>query len=258
MLPRLTLPRGVPGAISQLAHYAILAFGLLFAFAAAGIDLSRLALLVGALGVGIGFGLQNIVNNFVSGLILIFERPIKVGDTIELDPLLGTVKHIGIRASTVRTLEGAEVIVPNGDLIAGKVVNWTPSDRQRRVDVPVGVAYGTDPDRVVEILVGVAQDQPDVLVHPEPVALFRGFGDSSLDFVLRVWTPEFERWMRVQSDVARAVHHALRDAGITIPFPQRDLHLRSVDPAISGSFGARTSPSDTGPAPKRPKPDQDA
>ncbi|UCF19282.1 MAG: mechanosensitive ion channel [Gemmatimonadota bacterium] len=252
LLPRFALPRGVPGAISQLSHYIILGFGLLFALAAAGIDLSRLALLVGALGVGIGFGLQNIVNNFISGLILIFERPIQVGDTIELEPLLGTVRHIGIRASTVRTWEGAEVIVPNADLIAGKVVNWTLSDRQRRVDVQVGVAYGTDPDRVVAILVEVAGKSPSVLAHPEPTALFRGFGDSSLNFVLRAWTPEFERWMHVQSELTLAVHHALRDAGITIPFPQRDLHLRSVDPSIGGLISRKSAGDKENP--RRPDP----
>ncbi len=258
VLPRLALPRGVPGAISQLSHYIILGFGLMFAFAAAGIDMSRLALLVGALGVGIGFGLQNIVNNFVSGLILIFERPIQVGDTIELEPLLGTVKHIGIRASTVRTWEGAEVIVPNADLIAGKVVNWTLSDRQRRVDVAVGVAYGTDPDRVVAILVQVAAKSPSVLEHPEPTALFRGFGDSSLDFVLRAWTPDFERWMHVQSELTLAVHHALRDAGITIPFPQRDLHLRTVDPSIDRLVSRRLEDDSGGEPLPRPTAPEDS
>jgi potassium efflux system protein len=227
VFPRLALPRGVPGAVSKLSHYVVIGLGLMVAFAAAGIDLSSLALLAGALGVGIGFGLQAIVNNFVSGLILIFERPIQVDDTIELDTLKGTVKHIGIRASTVRTFDGAEVIVPNADLISGRVVNWTLSDRLRRIEVPVGVAYGTDPHRLKEILLEVARAQPKALERPEPFVLFQGFGESSLDFFLRFWTSDFENWLTIQSDATYAVHDALDAAGIEIPFPQRTLHIRS-------------------------------
>jgi len=232
--PRFALPRGVPGAISKLSQYVIVGIGIFVAFAAAGIDLSSLALLAGALGVGIGFGLQAIINNFVSGLILIFERPIQVGDTIDLEALRGSVTHIGIRASTVRTLEGAEVIVPNADLITGRVTNWTLSDRLRRIEVAVGVAYGTDPHRVRELLLEVARAQPDCLDEPEPFVLFQGFGASSLDFSLRFWTSDFEKWFRIQSEATFAVHDALKEAGITIPFPQRDLHLKSVDASIPG------------------------
>lgn len=234
VFPRLALPRGVPGAITKVSQYIILGLGLMFAFAAAGIDLSSLALLAGALGVGIGFGLQSIVNNFVSGLILIFERPIQVGDTIELQELIGTVKHIGIRASTVRTFDGAEVIVPNADLIGGRVVNWTLSDRLRRMEVAVGVAYGTNPRQVKDVLLEVVRGNSEVLDNPEPFVLFQGFGDSSLDFVLRFWTSNFANWLTIQSDVYFAVHDALDAAGIEIPFPQRDLHLRSVDTSIFG------------------------
>lgn len=234
VFPRLALPRGVPGAITKVSHYIILGLGLVIAFAAAGIDLSSLALLAGALGVGIGFGLQSIVNNFVSGLILIFERPIQIGDTIELQELIGTVKHVGIRASTVRTFDGAEVIVPNADLIAGRVVNWTLSDRLRRMEVAVGVAYGTNPHQVKDVLLEVVRGNSEILENPEPFALFQGFGDSSLDFVLRFWTSNFANWLTIQSDVYFAVHDALDAAGIEIPFPQRDLHLRSVDTSISG------------------------
>ncbi|NIN72162.1 MAG: mechanosensitive ion channel [Gemmatimonadetes bacterium] len=244
--PRLALPRGVPGAVSKLSQYVIVGLGIFIAFAAAGIDLSSLALLAGALGVGIGFGLQAIINNFVSGLILIFERPIQVGDTIDLEGLRGSVTHIGIRASTVRTLEGAEVIVPNGDLITGRVTNWTLSDRLRRIEVAVGVAYGTDPHRVRELLLEVARAQPDCLDDPEPFVLFQGFGASSLDFSLRFWTANFENWFRIQSEATFAVHDALKEAGITIPFPQRDLHLKSIDAAIPGlaSRGPRAKAED--------------
>jgi small-conductance mechanosensitive channel len=244
--PRLALPRGVPGAISKLSQYVIVGFGIFVAFAAAGIDLSSLALLAGALGVGIGFGLQAIINNFVSGLILIFERPIQVGDTIDLEALRGSVTHIGIRASTVRTFDGAEVIVPNADLITGRVTNWTLSDRLRRIEVPVGVAYGTEPHRVRELLLEVARAQPDCLDQPEVVVLFQGFGESSLDFSLRFWTSNFENWLTIQSDATFAVHDALKAAGIEIPFPQRDLHLKSVADSIPGlpSRGSRAEAED--------------
>jgi len=234
VFPHLTLPRGVPGAITKVSTYIIIGLGLVIAVAAAGIDLSNIALLAGALGVGIGFGLQTIVSNFVSGLILIFERPIQVGDSIQLDTLKGTVKNIGIRASTVRTFDGAEVLVPNADLIAGRVVNWTLSDRLRRLDIPVGVAYGSDPRKTKEILLQVAKGSPDCLQNPEPYVLFQGFGDSSLDFELRFWTSNFDNWLTIKSDATFDVHDALREAGIEIPFPQRDLHVKSVDSSITG------------------------
>jgi len=227
VMPHLDLPRGVPGAITRLSHYTIVVVGVMIAAVAAGLDFSRINLIVGALGVGIGFGLQNVVNNFVSGLILLFERPIRVGDKIQLAELFGTVKNIGMRASVVRTFQGAEVIVPNANLISAEVVNWTLSDDRRRMELPAGVAYGTDPQVVIDILVGVANDHPDVLSDPEPAALFLGFGDSSLDFQLRAWTRT--DYVRVSSDLLVAMNNALVDAGIEIPFPQRDLHLRSVD-----------------------------
>ncbi|MGH2901608.1 MAG: mechanosensitive ion channel family protein, partial [Solirubrobacteraceae bacterium] len=188
VLPHVSLPRGVPAAISTGVHYVILLLGFVLAIGAAGIDLSRFGLLAGAFGVGIGFGLQNVVNNFVSGLILLFERPVQTGDTIEVGALTGEVQRIGIRSSTVRTAEGADVIVPNANLISERVVNWTFSDRQRRADVNVGVAYDADPEKVIALLVGVGRAHPEVLSIPEPIALFVGFGDSSLDFSLRVWT----------------------------------------------------------------------
>ena len=230
VLPRLDLPRGVPGSISKLVHYVVIGLGFFIALAVAGISLDRFALIVGALGVGIGFGLQNIVNNFVSGLILIFERPVQVGDTVEVGALLGTVERIGVRSSTVRTFAGAEVIVPNANLVSNEVINWTLSDQNRRIEVAVGVAYGTDPDQVLEILRETATGHPEVLEDPEPVALFRGFGDSSLDFTIWVWARTYQRGLKVASEIAVAVNRALKEAGIEIPFPQRDLHVRSVDP----------------------------
>lgn len=231
VLSRMTLPRGMRETISTTAYYIILLLAFLFAAGAAGFDLTKFTILAGALGVGIGFGLQNTVNNFISGLILLFERPIQIGDTIEIENLVGSVKQIGIRASVVRTFAGAEVIVPNGDLISGRVINWTLSDRLRRIEVPVGVAYGTDPQRVIDLLLEQANNHEDTLQHPEPYVLFSGFGESSLDFKLRFWTANYDRWFFVESEVKVAVNNALKEAGIEIPFPQRDLHVRSVDEA---------------------------
>jgi small-conductance mechanosensitive channel len=225
VLPRTSLERGIPHAISNTAAYGVLFLGFLLALGAAGIDLSKVTVLAGAFGVGIGFGLQNIVNNFISGLILLYERPIQIGDTVEVGTLTGEVKRIGIRSSTLRTFQGAEVIVPNANLIAEQVVNWTLSDRQRRIELPVGVAYGTDPQRVLAILLDVAKASSDVLEDPPPLALFRGFGDSALNFELRVWTG-LTTYLEVHSRIAIAVNAALLEAAIEIPFPQRDLHIK--------------------------------
>ncbi len=244
--PRLQLARGIPYAASTFAHYAILTLGFLLAVAATGIDLDRFALLAGALGVGIGFGLQNVVDNFVSGLILLTERPVQVGDVIEMnDGLLGEVRRIGIRSSTVRTWTGAELIVPNGQLVSDRVTNWTLSDRLRRIEVTVGVAYGSDVDAVLALLREVGAENDDALGEPAPRALFRGFGDSSLDFELRIWTGAFDEFARVQSDLNVAINARLAGAEIEIPFPQRDLHVRSVDEQAGrllsgGSGGSET------------------
>jgi len=244
-LPRLHLQRGLPYAISTVVRYVILLAGFSLALVAAGLDLSKATLLAGAFGVGIGFGLQNVVNNFVSGLILLFERPIQVGDTVELESLMGEVTRIGIRASTVRTFQGAEVIVPNGDLISKQVVNWTLSNRRRRVDIDVGVAYGSSPEEVIEILLETARQHPEVSGDPEPVVVFTSFGESSLDFQLKCWVERFELALSVASELRVAVNRALADAGIEIPFPQRDVNIRTSD------GGPTSSPVDAVPNPKQ-------
>jgi small-conductance mechanosensitive channel len=226
--PRISLARGVPYAVSTMLHYAILLIGFFFAVAAMGIDMTNFTILAGAFGVGLGFGLQNIVNNFVSGLILLFERPVHVGDMIQVGNWDGRLRRIGMRASVIRTLEGSEVIVPNGQLISEEVLNWTLSDQQRRLEIPVGVAYGTDPERVIKILTEVSSKHPDIMPEPPPDTLFLGFGDSALDFQLRAWTSNFKRWQNIKSELAIGMNSALRDADISIPFPQRDLHLKSV------------------------------
>jgi small-conductance mechanosensitive channel len=236
VLSRAALPRGVPFAISTLVRYAVLLLGFSMAVLAAGFDMSRLALMLGALGVGVGIGLQDIVNNVVSGMILLFERPVQVGDTVELGSVHGEVRRIGIRSSTVRTFDGAEVVVPNSKLVSESFVNWTLSDRQRRIEIPVGVAYGTDPERVIELLESVARARPEFLTEPPPTVLFHRLGESSLDFLVRVWAPDSDTSRILQGQLLLDIHRALREAGIEIPFPQRDLHLRSVDTAAGSAL----------------------
>jgi small-conductance mechanosensitive channel len=241
---RVNVSRGVPYAISGLVWYTLMLVGFLIALSAAGVELSRLTVVAGGLGVGIGFGLQNVVGNFVSGLILLFERPIQVGDTVQLTDVWGAVKRIGIRASVIRTFDGAEVIVPNGMLIAEKVTNWTLSDRRRRLEVSVGVQYGTPAQRVIDLLVGVAEANSKVLSDPAPRAFFVNFGDSSLDFLLRAWIDGFDDGYPIRSELAVAIQQALEIAGIEVPFPQRDLHLVSVSPGVGmNPIGAGTSES---------------
>jgi len=233
VLPKLPLQRGLPYAISTVTYYVLLLLVALAALSGAGIELNKFTVLTGALGVGLGFGLQNIVNNFVSGLILLFERPIHVGDTVDVGGLVGVVRRIGARSSTVVTFQGAEVIVPNSNLLSNQVINWTLSSQWRRVDVPIRVAYGNDPESVIKLLVGVAESHPGVLLQRPPAAFFMGFGESSLNFELRFWSAWQDTWFQLQSDVTVAVAKALREAGVEIPFPQRDLHVRSIDSPVA-------------------------
>jgi small-conductance mechanosensitive channel len=210
-----------------VVNYAIIAFGILLAAVTAGFNATQLTVVLGSLGVGIGFGLQTVVNNFVSGLILIFERPIKVGDRVQTVDHFGIVTDIGIRASTIRTFDGAEVVVPNGDLVAKEVINWTRSDQVRRVEVQVRLAQGTDPKKVLEILRQLAEAHPRVLATPsEPSAWMTGFGESSLDFQLFAWV-RVQDFLIVKSELHVAVTEALQQAGIQIAVPRRD--VRSKD-----------------------------
>ena len=231
VLPRLTLPRGVANSVSTMSYYGLLLLGLMVALSAAGFEVSQLAIVLGALSVGIGFGLQTVVNNFVSGLILMFERPIQPGDTVEVAGTIGTIRDIGMRATTFTTFEGADVVVPNGMLLSERLINWTLSTNVRRFDLPVGVAYGNDPAAVAALLDKVAKATEGMLRHPAPTVLFIGFGASSLDFSVRGWAT-FDDYIFVRSRMALAVHAALKEAGIEIPFPQQDLHLRSIEPGL--------------------------
>jgi potassium-dependent mechanosensitive channel len=217
-------------SLASLAHYTLVFLGVLLALGVLGIDLTKITIMLGALGVGIGFGLQQIVNNLVCGIFLLVERPIRVGDYIELgDGEWAEVKRIGLRATRVLTFDRADVWIPNADLITHQVVNWTFSDRFARLKLPVGVAYGSDTAQVLNILMEVANEDKAVVQYPAPYAFFSGFGDSSLKFELRVYLLDLDNWFTVYGRLYQAIEHKLREAGITIPFPQRDLHLRSVD-----------------------------
>ena len=210
------LPRGVPYAISTMLHYVILLLGFFVALGALGIDLTKLTILVGAFTVGIGFGLQNIINNFVSGLILLFERPIKVGDVIELGGNVGEVSRIGIRASVIRTADGSEIIVPNGSIISSLVTNWTLSDRKRAVEISVNVAGGADPQRVVELLKSTVGAHPGVAKEPLPHVYVTNFSAGALTFQLRAWIDRYEDLARLRSDLSLEVKNALARENIAI------------------------------------------
>ena len=216
VFPRVEMRRGASTALPSLIHYLILTAAFFVCLALLGVDLTRVTILAGAFGVGIGFGLQDVVNNFAAGAILLLERPIQVGDTVQMGDLVATVHRIGMRSSTLRTGEGAEVIVPNGKLVASELTNWTLSDRTRRIEVPVAVAYDSDPERVLEVLRDVLAIHPGVLRKPAPEALLVGFGAQGLSFTLSAWVGVFEQWRGVRSELALAVHKALARDGIKV------------------------------------------
>ena len=222
--------KGVRISIGRLFHYTLIVTGFLFAISTLGFEISQITILLSALGVGIGFGLQGIVNNFVSGLILLFERPVRVGDTIEIGGKFSEIKNIGIRATTVQTRDLADRIIPNADLISNEVTNWTLTNRQIRLIIPVGVAYGSDVDLVTETLMNCAKTNPKVAKRPEPKVRFLNFGESTLDFELRVFISDFDLRIEVRDTLNRQIDRCFRDANIEIAFPQRDVHLRRGAP----------------------------
>jgi small-conductance mechanosensitive channel len=249
LLSRFSQQRGLPFAISKVIYYFLLVLVFLAALVNAGMELNKFTLITGALGVGVGFGLQNIVNNFVSGLILQFERPIHIGDVLDIDNTTGKVTRIGIRSSTIKTFQGAEVIIPNANFISGKVINWTLSESLRRVELPVGVAYGSDAKIVSKLLEQAATVHESVLTSPAPAVYFKEFADSSLNFELQFWVMQESNTVKVKSEVALAVMDLLDQAGIEIPYPQRDLRLRAVDPTAAALLASNGSESSSaGPA----------
>ncbi|HQR72373.1 MAG TPA: mechanosensitive ion channel [Burkholderiaceae bacterium] len=261
VLPALSLPRGVGNSISSLSYYSILFIGLLSALAASGFQVGQLTLVFGALGVGIGFGLQDVVRNFVAGLILMFERPIQRGDTVEVAGMTGWVREIGLRATTVTTFEGADVVVPNGMLLADKLVNWTLTGTRRRINIDISTRYGADPKRTAELLVAIAGSVEGVAATPAPAAIMTGLVNGELQFNLRAWTNDRADWVLVRSELAMKVRDGLAAAGIEVPVPQRDLQLRTVPTESAAGVGAAVAsgrgrpddePSPTGAAPRAP------
>jgi small-conductance mechanosensitive channel len=243
---RMQTAPGLSYALSTLLHYALLSLGLLLGLGFLGVDLTKVTVLVSAFGVGIGFGLQSIVNNFASGLILLVERPISSQDAVEIGGLSGTVQHIGIRATIVRTADGADTIVPNSQFVSEKVVNWTLTDRRRRIRVTVGLNYGSPPEEAIRMLIAVAHAHPGVLRDPPPRALLVNYGDSAIDYELRVWTDQFDQATQIQSELAAAVYDATQAAGMSFPFPQREVRLLPDDGSADKGRVRQTPDGDDG------------
>jgi small-conductance mechanosensitive channel len=230
VLSRTKFDTGFRYAVVRIAHYLILVVGAIVAVQIVGIDLSGLVVIFGFLSVGIGFGLQNLTNNFISGIILLFERPIQVGDRVTVGDVEGDVREINIRSTTVRSLNNISIIVPNSEFVSTTVINWTHEDPKMRLDVNVGVSYSSDLDVVLRSLREVALENGDVLRKPEPEVLFMKFGDSSWDMRLRAWIADAKRYQYIRSDINCAIVRKFRENNVEIPFPQRDLHVRSPLP----------------------------
>ena len=228
ILARTKLDAGLQYAIARIFGYIVLVLGFIIGLSTLGIDLTSLTVLAGALGVGIGFGLQNTVNNFVSGLIILAERPIQIGNRVDLGDAAGRVIQIGARSTTILTNDNIAMIIPNSEFISGRVINWSlGGDARVRFHLPVGVSYGSDPHQVKKLLLEVAGANESVLKDPAPVVVFKGFGDSSLDFELRVWNLTMsDRPSAFKSPLYFAIWDKFKEHGIEIPFPQRDLHIK--------------------------------
>ena len=227
ILAKMPLEEGTKYVLRRITEYALLIIGAIVAFQTIGINLSGLAVIFGLLSVGIGFGLQNVASNFISGLILLFERPIRVGDRITVGDTQGDVLEIDMRATTVRSLNNISIIVPNSEFISSQVINWSHGDQKIRLDIDVGVSYSSDLETVLRSLKQVAEENSEVLKKPGPEVLLVEFGDSSWNMELRVWIPNPKRFWQIRSDINCAIVRKFRENHVEIPFPQRDLHLRS-------------------------------
>lgn len=235
LFDRIGLREGTQATICRVLHYGIMCLGTVIAVKQAGINLTGLTAITAVLMVGISLGLQNVTSNFISGLILLIERPVQVGDFVEVAGVQGKVRTIRGRSTTVDTLDNVSIIVPNTNFISENVTNWSFRDMKVRIHVSVGVSYGSDVDLVAETLLEAGRAHPEVLAKPEPQIQFLDFGDSSLNFDLLVWLRDVSRQYFVRSDLNFAIVKAFRERDITIPFPQRDLHLRSAVPMNVGT-----------------------
>jgi len=232
VLQRLPIESGVRFAITRISRYAITVVGIVLAFRFVGVVWDDVQWLAAAVTVGLGFGLQEIFANFVSGLIILFERPMRVGDTVTVGDITGTVTRIRIRATTITDWDRKELVVPNKEFITGRLVNWTLSDRILRVVIPVGIAYGSDTDLAVRLMLKAARENAMVLDDPPPSVIFKEFGDSSLNFDVRAFVPSIESFLPVKHELHMAIDRAFREAGVEISFPQRDIHIRSISQAL--------------------------
>jgi small-conductance mechanosensitive channel len=230
LLEGLKVEKGLHFAFSRITHYLIMVTGTVVAFQFIGLNLSGLAVIFGFLSVGIGFGLQNITSNFVSGLILLFERPIRIGDRVTVGDTEGDVVAINMRSTTIRSLRNITIIVPNSEFISSQVVNWSHGDPKVRLDVPVGVSYNSDLDTVINALYEVGKENVDIMDDPKPEVLFDEFGDSSWNLKLRAWLKDPYDYYRIRSSINCDIVRKFRHYGIEIPYPQRDLHVRSPLP----------------------------
>ncbi|MFB6354940.1 MAG: mechanosensitive ion channel family protein [bacterium] len=224
--------QGVDYTINRLIHYTVLVIGFFVAIESIGLDLTSLAVVAGFLSVGIGFGLQNIASNFISGLILLFERPIKIGDLVTVDDQVGVVKNIKLRATVVQTLDSIDIIIPNSAFVEQNVTNWSHGENLVRVRCPVGVAYGSDTQKVEEILTEIARESDKILDDPGPSVLFPEFGDNALNFELRFWIDSPSKRAPIKSEINFEIDRRFREADIEMPYPQRDLHFRTQEEPI--------------------------
>ena len=235
---RLQVEEGISYSLIRITQYIIMITGVIVSLQFVGIDLSGLVVIFGLLSVGIGFGLQNITSNFVSGLVLLIERPIRVGDRVTVGDTLGDVVEINMRSTTIRTLTNIAIIVPNSEFISSNVINWSHGDPKVRLDLSIGVSYDSDLETVLRTLREVAEENSEVLKEPAPEINFTGFGDSSWDFELRAWLESPKRYQQVKSDLNCSIVKKFRENKVEVPFPQRDLHLRSTIPiSLSDSDG---------------------
>ena len=228
ILLKANVDRGARNSIGLISRVLFMFIGSIVIIQSAGIDMSSLSLLAGALGVGIGFGLQNITDNFISGIIILFEKPIKVGDRIVVGNTEGDVINISVRATTILTNENVSIIVPNSEFISSRVINWSHNNRNIRFDIPVGVSYSEDPEVVRKVLLEVAERNENVLKKPEARVFFDEFADSSLNFTLAVWTSKYTDKPRIlKTELYFEIFKQFKKEGIEIPFPQRDVYIKS-------------------------------
>lgn len=227
ILPRFIKDSGLQYTLARMSQYILVVIGIFISFQFLGINMTGLAVIFGFLSVGIGFGLQNVTSNFISGLIVLFERPISVGDRVSVSDIEGDIEEINIRSTTVKTLDNISIIVPNSEFVSRNVINFSHGDTTYRLSIDVGVSYSSDLDKVLKALNEVAEESEDVLKYPEHDVHLRSFGDSSWDMKLLVWVPDVKKRYKVQNDLNQTIVRKFAEYDIEIPFPQRDLHVRS-------------------------------